>query len=194
MNFLKIRELSDQELESLYENHFVNDFPRDEQKPLQMILDLKHGDKYLCFGLFENNVMRGYAIVGKDGKSKNLLLDYFAILKPYRSDGYGAKFLKLLSGALNEYDGLILEVESLEHAANEEERVQRERRLSFYYANGIKKTNIVASMNKVVYTVLYYPYVTKWQEEKLVEDINSIYRVLYIGDYYDKCFDYVRII
>ncbi|MDO4541563.1 MAG: hypothetical protein Q4C00_01875 [Bacillota bacterium] len=193
MNLLNVRILKDKEIEELYKEHFIKDFPPSEQKPLSMILNLKNQGKYICFGLFENHILKGYAILGLAPERRNLLLDYFAILSPYRSGGYGGRFLQLLKGALNEYEGLILEVENVDHAANPEEELERTRRLAFYYANGLEHTNIETSVKKVVFTIIYFPFRDKWQEQELVEDINAIYPELY-GASYEESFDYIRIL
>lgn len=194
MNFLQIRELNNKEIKDIFENRFMDDFPKAEQKPLEMMLKLKNEGKYLCYGLFEHNILRGYAYLGKTDSSRNLLLDYFAIVKECRGGGYGSRFIKMLKSELQDYAGLILEVESVEHAVNEKQRQERIRRLSFYYANGLKKTNIETSVKKVVYTVIYYPFVSTWTDEALIDDINALYPVIYYGDYYSECFDYVRLL
>lgn len=193
MSSLNVRELTNEEIDGIHVEEFTRDFPPAERKPWDMIMRMQKAGNYICLGLFEDGELRGYAYLAKNPGGRRLMLDYFAILEAYRSGGYGGKFLKLLREFLGEYEGLILEVESLSHATNEEEYQQRKRRLAFYFANGLEETRIQSSIKKVVYRVLYYSFGEPWQDEDILEDINAIYRMMLPGEYFEKCYDYVRL-
>lgn len=193
MSLLNIRELTREEIDAIHVEDFTRDFPPAERKPWEMIMKMQEAGNYICLGLFEDDQLRGYAYLAKNPGGKRLMLDYFAILETYRSGGYGGKFLGLLRKFLGEYEGLILEVESLSHATNDEEYQQRKRRFDFYFANGLEETRIQSSIKKVVYRVLYYSFGEPWRDEEIIDDINAIYRMMLPGEYFEKCYDYVRI-
>lgn len=79
----------------------------------------------------------GYAIV-KDISNLGLtLIKFLAILPPYRSGGYGSVFMDQLK---LQFGNLILEVEDPDKVQdnNQEEKVTRSRRITFYERNGLQ--------------------------------------------------------
>ncbi|MEG1479054.1 MAG: GNAT family N-acetyltransferase [Clostridiales bacterium] len=178
MNLMKIKELSWAEVCEIYNEHYVIDFPKDERKKIDHIERLLKEDNYVCYGLFENNVMRAYAFLCKNKDSKNMILDYLSVISNYRGSGYGSAFLKLLKGVCGNFQGLILEVESVDHAIDEEDKKIRERRMAFYFDNGLKPTKISTSVKGVVFSIIYYPFDEKWDNESLFADLNQLYPTL----------------
>ena len=124
------------ELERLY----TEAFPASERKRLSMIRRMRRR------GAMEVLSVRG-------GQSEFLalamtmlcddlaLLDYFAVVPESRGTGVGGQALGLLK---ERYSGrrFFLEIEDIDFARDDGERLLRRRRKSFYLKNGMKETGI----------------------------------------------------
>ena len=96
------RNLSISDIEFIYKNYMINDFPKDELKPLSMIKKSISKNQYVCLGIYSHEELSGYAFfVCLD---KFCLLDYFAILSDRRGTGIGSSFLELLKNEMSEFD------------------------------------------------------------------------------------------
>ena len=56
---MQLNRLSETEISEIYQNHLIFDFPADEVKPLERILQMLHSGIYFAFGLFEGAAVRG---------------------------------------------------------------------------------------------------------------------------------------
>jgi GNAT superfamily N-acetyltransferase len=158
---LSVKPLSPAEIKYIYEKHMTVDFPANELKPLSAIEHLLKKGRYLAYGLFDDDSIRAYAFFAAAGKSRSLLLDYFAVKASGRSRGFGSKFLRMLKNEIvTAYPGVnsvIAEVERVRFAPDELERITRERRIAFYKRNGFKGTRIKSLLFGVDYSILYWP-------------------------------------
>ena len=134
-----LKPLCEAEVSTIYHDHAVYDFPKAELKPLSTMLKLMKSGDYLCYGLFEGEGLRAYAFFVINGVF--LLLDYYAVCRGYRSNGYGNQFLSLLRNTCRGIYGIILEVEAPDCALKEEELTIRTRRINFYERSGVRKTS-----------------------------------------------------
>ena len=50
---MKIKVLDKNEIEKIYKEHLINDFPKDELKPLEYINKMHDLSKYECFGFYD---------------------------------------------------------------------------------------------------------------------------------------------
>lgn len=176
---LALCQLSQQQVQEVYQNHLITDFVPEEQKPLEVILRLMEQNRYICYGLFEEDAMTGYAFFAGNGDSDYILIDYFAICKGNRSKGYGSKFIKLIKQELSMYHGIIFEVESGKSAKDEEELSNCQRRLAFYHRCGLKKTNVKVNLFGVDMVVLYLPINDRPSDQRIYDKLNRIYDVLF---------------
>lgn len=81
-----------------------------------------------------------------------MLIVYFAVLKKYRGQGIGQKFLKELKEKYKENDVIILEVENPERAKNNEEKEICQKRIKFYEKLNFK---IIENLQYILYNVDY---------------------------------------
>lgn len=174
-----IRKLSMQELLSIYSAHSIRHFPQNELKPVASITRMAENGTYSGYGLFENNEngkLLCYAFFTILPDKRNILLDYFAVMEEYRSHGIGSLFLKYMKDTVTEYDGLIIESEDPDYAADEEELAIRNKRLAFYAGNGAVFTGILAEVFGVHYRILFYPILNLPTLETLFTDFDAIYK------------------
>lgn len=99
-------------------------------------------------------------------------------MEQYRSCGIGSSFLKYTETALADYDGILIESENPDYAANEEERLVRDKRIAFYNRNGAISTGILAKAFGVHYKVLFFPILSTPEKDSLCDDLRAIYQYM----------------
>ena len=135
-----LKELEPDQIETLYKQRMIIDFPKDELKPLKMILEARGRGIYECLGVFEDDELIGYSFFEK--AEGNYLLDYLAVFPEKRNGGIGSRVLGLLEEHFAEADLVIGEVEDPERAENDADRQLQARRLGFYLRNGCRDTGL----------------------------------------------------
>ena len=150
---MEMKELCREEIAAVYERYMVEDFPPDELKPLDMILLCYDSGTYIAYGFYVENKLVAYAYLCGLTQTPEVpvLLDYLAVVKEHRDEGYGSAALALLKTALPR--GLMIEAESVLTAENEEERHVRERRISFYERNGSLRQDFETTLFGVRYSI-----------------------------------------
>ncbi|MDD6043098.1 MAG: GNAT family N-acetyltransferase [Eubacteriaceae bacterium] len=138
---MKKRLLNANEYKSWYENHLCEDFPLNEVKPLDDIMDLNEAGNYKVIVYEEDRALMGYCTIWKYKGSRAYLMDYFAVPADLRNRGVGKDILKRISSDVAELENnpdicIILESETPFPDDESEENVLRKRRLKFYQRNG----------------------------------------------------------
>ena len=146
--------LSIEQVADIYHEHMKYDFPPDEIKPLQIIVDAINEKRYLCYGIFSDDVIVGYMFIIKLPMREDYLIDYLAVYPEYRNSGVGSCALGLISRQLLHADSIILEVEDPEYAQNDSDRVLQTRRYHFYQRNGFADTGVRAKAFGVPFVLL----------------------------------------
>ncbi|MBE5960035.1 MAG: GNAT family N-acetyltransferase [Lachnospiraceae bacterium] len=182
----KVRSLMKEEIEIIYKEHLVNDFPKEEQKPLVFMLDLYEKGMYPCYGMFEGETLIAYAFLVKTEQESFLLMDYYAVVKEYRSGGYGSRFLKLLQEQCKDEAGIFFEVETGIYEEGKAKEVC-ERRKSFYLRNGLWMTDLWLLLFTVDMHVMYLPLQEEHiSEDELLEQLDHIYQTMFPKKMYEK--------
>ncbi|WP_294315935.1 GNAT family N-acetyltransferase [Pseudobutyrivibrio sp.] len=149
---MKLQRLDENQITKLYQEHMVVDFPKDELKPLNMILKSVQEGFYDCFGLFENEKIVGYTFMVKQENS--YLIDYIAIFPEHRNKGVGANLLTLIDDYLGDADRIIGEVEDPAYTDDEEQKTLQTRRLGFYLRNNCYDTGLRVECFGVKFIIL----------------------------------------
>ena len=148
---MKSRILDISELEYWYTNHLNKDFPVNECKPMENILNLILDGKYDIYLYEENETIIGYASIWKAEGNSTFLLDYLGVPYNLRNKGYGSMILQDIRNQVTEKEScsnnlkpgtsicLILETETPETGDYSPENKIRERRESFYMRNNYVK-------------------------------------------------------
>ena len=161
---IEIERLNEEELTKLYHDRIIYDFPEAEVKSLSLMKKLMKENNYIVLLFKINHLPVAYTILASLKNSSLVLLDYFAVYPSYRGHGVGGKILSCMKKELQEYDGVLLEVEN-PFLSDIETRFLKERRIAFYLRSGVIHTHFRTSTQNVPYQILFYPI----QKKKLTE-------------------------
>lgn len=152
---MKIRILSREEMGNVYKKHMKKDFPASELKPLEAMYHMLDKGKYLPLGLFDGAELIGYAYFAYAKEKSVALIDYLAICEVYRGHGVGDQLLQEIRVYLQDWHGIILEVENPEKAASEADRQAQEHRIAFYQRNRVALTDVTLTLFGVPFRMMY---------------------------------------
>lgn len=170
---MKVRDLTREELKSVYETEMVHAFPPAELKPLSAMEKLLDRGRYRPLGLFEEDgTLVSYLLLWTDESGQYALGDYLGTVTGRRNGGLGAKFLHMVFGSFPEFKCILGEAEAPGPEASEEENALRRRRLAFYERNGMRYLNYDCALFGVHYRCLVYGDVS---DEEVLEAHRRIY-------------------
>lgn len=181
-----IRELTHDEIIEIYKTTAPLHFPKEELRPLFNIKNIMSRGGYRGFGLFRNagtatrtgsaladslsapDTLAGYAFFITMPDSDVMLLDYFAVLEEYRSQGLGGLFLQKMRDGLSRVQntcttpsettaGIFIETEDIACAATDAEKSLRKRRNDFYLRNGAVPTGLHDTLGTADYEIFFLP-------------------------------------
>lgn len=179
------RNLSISDIEFIYKNYMINDFPKDELKPLSMIKKSISKNQYVCFGIYSHEELSGYAFfVCLD---KFCLLDYFAILSDRRGTGIGSSFLELLKNEMSEFDIVICEADNPDFSNGKELEI-RQKRVNFYFKNGFADTTVTANVFGAEFKLLELNMGKIHSRNEVIEAYSSLYQSFLPATAYEKFF------
>lgn len=185
---MTIRQLSPEELSYIYNTHMIKDFPSSELKPLDRILYTMSTGLCCSFGLYDNDTLKGYSIFIIPDGCDYALLDYLAILKENRGLGLGHSFFNLIKAFFNDrfphLKGFFIECETIESALNQDERITRTRRISFYENNGCVRTRLGSCLFDVEYSILYFSLCNDNNVHEGFKNLNFIYKSMFKRHHY----------
>lgn len=148
-----IKELSFAELKDIYDQYSCKTFPPEELEPWDKVAKLYHEKRYLGWGLYdEKEELCCYAFFSITPHGL-YLLNMLETVPEKRGSGYGQKMLAYLKEHYAPQP-LFIEVEAPELAANEEERLVRERRMKFYHKLKAYDTTLRSSLGGIVMHIL----------------------------------------
>ena len=127
------------EIQNLYEAAF----PANERKPFALIQEkVKSGQmEILAFEEEENFI--GMAMVMMD--EDFILIDYFAMKKEKRGEGYGSRAICMLRNYYAK-KRIFLEIAIVPEKVETREDELKERRKKFYLSNGLKETKVYVKL------------------------------------------------
>lgn len=184
---MELKQLSNEEIKKIYLNHMLVDFPKEELKPIDSIEGLINRKIYKCYGLYDNEEVLAYAFFNTS--KSYLLLDYYSVCEKYRGKGIGSEFFRILKEHCKSYNGIIVEVEEMESADTEAEKIIRQRRIEFYKKNGMNMTNILCELFNVNYSIMCLSNVG-FDNATIYEELKNIYKEMIPSKFYSK---YVRL-
>jgi len=138
---IKIKKATQEETAELYENFILPYFPECEVKSLKSILRMMQTGLYSIIYAEVDGKPQGVAFMTTYPGGSLYLLDYLAVAEGERSKGLGGLLLKASSNFAGDVPVLI-ETEAVAASKNDEERLLRERRNSFYKRNGAVCTGV----------------------------------------------------
>ena len=180
---MKLKQLSADELTSLYQTELVNAFPPSELKPLKSMLTLMEGNRYEALGMYDEDGLHGYALTWLEPGIPFALLDYFGTLEGQRGSGLGTKMLDLLAEHYKNYRGIFGEAEGVFSPDPEEAKLQQ-RRLDFYSRNGFRYGGYDCALFGVHYLTLI-----RGNEDVTAEELLDAHQRIYKSGIPPKVYD-----
>ena len=181
---LRLETLNKAQVENVYNERMVIDFPKDELKPLDILYRAMDNGIYEPLGLFDATGIIGYTFLVKH--DRDYLVDYLAVYPQQRNLGSGGIMVRMLSDYLKDAENLIAEIENPEYAENEADRILQTRRFGFYTRNGCSDTGLRVRCFGVPFMIL------RWGKKEN-EDLNalwdlyqSFYRIMLPKDLFKK--------
>lgn len=174
-----IKALSVEQREKVYSQLMKRHFHKSELKTFNFIEELISEGKYACYGLYsgKNEELIGYAYFIKREGKPILLLDYFAVLKSFRSHGIGSKFLRQMKKTFSsEYKAVLAEVENPDYALKEEDRHLRKRRIRFYQRNSLTLSNVLSGVSGNEYRIMVLNMEEPLKDDEILEEMKQIYQ------------------
>ena len=169
MNIIRPKGLGLIRLRKLYREAF----PKSERKPFSVIRRLEREGKGDILAFYEDGAFLGMATTVKNDDI--VLIDYFAVHKKKRSEGYGSRMLPLL---VNLYTprGVFLEIERVTDSAPNSE--ERERRREFYTRLGFSSMGVFVDLFGVEMELLGYNTTLTYREyfDFYIENIGEFAR------------------
>lgn len=181
---LHLEKLNKAQVENVYNERMVIDFPKDELKPLDILYRALDNGIFEPLGLFDEAKLIGYAFLVKN--NRNYLVDYLAIYPQQRNLGSGGVMVRLLPDYLKDAENIIAEIENPKYAENEDDKLLQTRRFGFYARNGWFDTGLRVKCFGVPFMIL------RWSSKENV-DLNalwdlyqSFYRIMLPKDMFKK--------
>lgn len=169
----ELRLLTEPRLRRLYREHVAEDFPPAERRPLSAILRLRRRGDYDTWGVFDGDALAAYAFLWRGADCA--LLDYLAVCRDARGQGYGTRALELVKGQYGPVP-LLAEVEAPEKSAPPGENALRQRRLNFYQRAGFAPLGYQAVLFGVRYAMLSWPAAGPQEAERLQATHRALYQ------------------
>ena len=180
---MQIKTLTTEDLREIYYVNMVHEFPEAELKPFAAIDKLLQRNMYLCFGLFEDETLEGYAFLVREDGNDQLLLDYYVVLEEFRDQGLGTSFMTMLRAACKDYAAILVEVADPDYAADDTDLAARKRRISFYERNGYKDTGIRNSLYGADYRIMQRKLSLEGPDVPAYPGLDALYHEI-LGDQY----------
>ncbi|MEG1848255.1 MAG: hypothetical protein RRX92_04545 [Lachnospiraceae bacterium] len=192
---IQIKELSIEDMANLYEPYLKEHFPANELKKLEHMQKMYTDGIYKGLGLYHEEELLAYAFYITIPCSSYALLDYYAVLKPYRSLGVGGIFLErltdtwladLASSGSPALDGVFLEVEDPAGTEDISKKQIRQKRIDFYFAHHVVDTALYGKQFGVEYKILFLSNQAPPQDEVMVAKLWDLYHTVFSAETIEK--------
>lgn len=184
-----VKKINENEVDYIYHNFMVKDFPKAELKPLERIKYTMSTGMCEVLALYDWENIKSYAVLIIPQNGEYVLLDYFAVVKNYRGTGIGhemlGKIMKYIDRHKKHINGMFIECESPEYATSEYERIERERRIKFYKTCGCNETGFGSELFRVNYDILNINTDENYEEINL-KDLELIYRQMFKKEHFEN--------
>ena len=181
MDAFTVETLSLPQIRAIYRERITQDFPQDEIRPLAMLEKALARGEYVCYGAVSEKDILAYAffVKLKQNEKPYALFDYYAVRQDIRDRGVGSRFIQaLIAGPLREMDCVLLEVDDPGCAQTPEEAEKRNRRLAFYLRNGLRDTDVKATVFGAQFKILTLPLGSAVSREEVRQKYAALYRAL----------------
>lgn len=165
-------------MSEIYDEFMTEAFPPAELKPFSRIRDMSERGLYDGYGLFDHG-LKAYGYFVTCPETKDMLIDYLAVPKQYRGQGYGSRFLSYLPQIVGGHHTLLFEIEHPDKTKDEKEQKKRLRRRHFYLENGVRATHVSTRVFGVDYQILQYTPGKELSYEEVLCGVEALYRTMF---------------
>ncbi|SFU44718.1 GNAT family N-acetyltransferase [Butyrivibrio sp. M55] len=181
---LHLEKLNNAQVENVYKERMVIDFPKAELKPLDILYKAIDKGIYEPLGLFDETKLIGYTFLVKN--NLDYLVDYLAVYPQQRNLGSGGVMVRLLPDYLKDAENIIAEIENPEYAENEDDKILQTKRFGFYTRNGCSDTGLRVRCFGVPFMILRWGTKESEDPHALWNLYQSFYRILLPKDMFEK--------
>ena len=154
---MELRPITGKALEDWYVRELSEAFPPNERKPLPDIRGLMAAGRYEVWGLFDGEMLLGYATLWMEPADKScILLDYLGVTVARRNGGLGQQIVRMLAEQMKGKSLLLIEAERPVEGDDPAENDIRRRRLAFYERCGFVPAYDMATCGMRFTTFLPY--------------------------------------
>lgn len=180
-----LQQLNRDDLCTLWRDRMPLDFPKEEIKPLSLLLSLYDRGQTRIFALTDEQDILAYAILEIPDRGDVWLLDYLAVASRLRGQGLGGVILSQLPGALTDARAVLAEIERIDCAPDDTAHDIRTRRKRFYLSNGLLETGVYTQADGGVdYEILCLPCAEPVLGRSAAEAMEHIYSTFFTPDAY----------
>lgn len=166
---MEFRLLNENEIRTWYERELTCTFIPQECKPLEDIFRLIGEDRYEIWGLWDSEVLAGYACLWKAPDLALVLLDYLGVTAARRNEGLGSEILRRLQA---QGRPLVTESELPVAGDSAEENTIRTRRIAFYRRNGFTAAYPMATCGMTWQAMVHAP---QWDLAEVMRQHKALY-------------------
>lgn len=176
---LKLMEVNFKEFKKTIYPHYLELFPKNEQKSLRKIKKpyLKGITKLVK--IVDEDVTVGFLIYNTLVGNKYVQLDYFAIFKEFQNKQYGTNAIHQFKKYFSDYNGIYGEIEKAGLGKDERDNEIREKRIKFWKSLGF----VLLDFDLELFKVTYSPCILKIKDieldnNEIIESTFKIYNAL----------------
>lgn len=177
MEDIELKDISITEFEKEVYSYYLQIFPEDERKPLELIQSSCEKKYTKIIEILYKSELVGFMLLNRVKDNGYAVLDYLAILPQYRNSKFGTKALQILLEQEKESRGIFIEIEKVGLGKDTEENLLREKRRNFYKKIGFKKLNFDLFLFDVIYTPYLFSNI-KDNEDMIIDEILNIYEAI----------------
>lgn len=177
MEDIELKDISITEFEKEVYSYYLQIFPEDERKPLELIQSSCEKKYTKIIEILYKSELVGFMLLNRVKNKGYAVLDYLAILPQYRNSKFGTKALQILLEQEKESRGIFIEIEKVGLGKDTEENLLREKRRNFYKKIGFKKLNFDLFLFDVIYTPYLFSNI-KDNEDMIIDEILNIYEAI----------------
>ena len=181
---LHLEQLNKKQVENIYNERMIIDFPKAELKPLNILYNAIDNGIYEPLGLFDDDNLIGYAFLVKN--NHDYLVDYLAVSPNQRNLGSGSIMVRLLPDYLKDAETIIAEIENPVYAETEAAKLLQTRRFSFYTRNSCSDTGLRVKCFGVPFMILRWGKKENEDLDTLWNLYQSFYRLMLPQDMFKK--------
>ncbi len=177
---ITVRPADAEEFKTIY-GWMEKQFHAGELKYFSSLQQFRAQKRYEVYGLWSGENMIAYALFAFTQDKRFALLDYYAVLPQYQSQGWGGRFLNMLCKQLP-CEAIILEVEDPKYAPNAAEEAHFARRIRFYERNSCRHSAVSLNLWGFDYIIMTIPIDSEPNADEIHSALENVYHLFFTSE------------